>query len=207
MGIWDLFSSAPKNPDPNFHQIAKVIPAMLEPVSGSDSVSSAVNQASVAANQMIDDSRLVDMSLMRYFGAINSNDPTGIAIQRSAASQFFFALEGDLLSYREDLTLLSDLVAETTFSGLSTTVAEVLALRDQIVANGFPAYESFVFSQINATPQEISSAIDEVSLVTGSTITDADLSGSLIFGEVATALGKIELSQLLPEGFTPVPEA
>ena len=80
----------------------------------------------------------------------------------------------------------------------------VLDLRGQIVSSGtFPSYEDFVFDQLGATEEEMTLAIAEVELMTGNSLTDADLTGAVIFARLDEALGKVDIRELLPPSFEP----
>lgn len=206
MGLWDFFAAAPANPDPNHAVAATVTPVVLTPVAGSGVVFANTNASLSLAGQLIDDSRLLDASLRRYFGAINDGNLANAALQRTLASAFLFELESDLLAYRFALTALSFSIQGDIFATLSTTVVDVLALRDQIVNTGFPAFEDFVFAQANATAAEIALAVQEVALADGTTISDSDLTGAVIFDRYSSALGSVDMRELLPAGFSPVPE-
>ena len=82
--------------------------------------------------------------------------------------------------------------------------SDVLDLRGQIVSSGtFPSYEDFVFDQLGATEEEMTLAIAEVELMTGNSLTDADLTGAVIFARLDEALGKVDIRELLPPSFEP----
>jgi hypothetical protein len=59
---------------------------------------------------------------------------------------------------------------------------------------------------MGATTEEIALAIDEVSLATGAALGGNNLTGDEVFAHLADALGKINLRQLVPQGFNLVPE-
>lgn len=206
MGLWDLFAAAPANPDPNHGEVAFVTPVTFAPVAGAGIVSDPVNASMFSAASIIDNSRLLNLSLQRYYGAIDDGNTVNQQLQLLAASNALFSLESDINDYRVDLLSISIDVQFTDFAALSTTVGDVLALRDDIVLNGFPLFEDFVFAEMNATTAEINLAISEISLVNGNAISNADLTGAVIFDRYSSALGEVDLRELLPSGFTPVPE-
>lgn len=206
MGIWDAFAAAPANPDPNHGLVASVAPVTFTPVTGSGQAFDDINASIILAGEIIDDSRLLGISLERFFGAVNDGNLANAAFQQSAASQYLFGLEADLFDYRSSLVAISADISGTNFAGLSTTVADVLDLRNEILVSGFPSFEDFVFAEMNATIEEMTNAILEVSLVTGNNITDADLTGAVIFDGLASAIGEIDIRELLPVGFSTVPE-
>ena len=208
MGIWNIFASAPANPDADHGQIASVTPVQFTAVSGSGSGSlvDAVNASMTSAAVMVDDSRLLDLSLRRYYGAVDDGNATNKQLQLLESSRALHSLEASIDAYRLDLEALSDNVQSTEFALLSTTERDVLDLRDVIIRdNAFPSFEEFVFEEMRATSREMELAILEVTLVDGSTIDDADLSGAVIFDRYADAFGKVDLRELLPPGFDPIP--
>ena len=159
-----------------------------------------------SAAVMVDDSRLLDLSLRKYYGAVNDGNATNKQLQLLESSKALHSLESSIDAYRLDLEAISDKVQSTGFASLSTTESEVLALRDAIIRdNAFPEFEKFVFDEMGATSREMELAILEVQLVDGSTIDDADLSGAVIFDRYADAFGKVDLRELLPPGFDPIP--
>lgn len=209
MGISDWWSSAPTRTVPNNGQLGKVAsvtPVQFTPVTGSGQVFTDVNTSLAAGGQLIDNSRLLNISLTLYYSALNVGDSGDAAFQQAAASSFLSNVQSDQLSYRLSLAAISADVQGTSVASMTTTVPEVLALRDQIVASGFPANEAFVFSATQATPTEIANAIQEVSLATGTTL-DADaLSGAHVLDSLADALGQINVNEMLPTDFQVVPE-
>lgn len=208
MGIWDSFFSAPSRPNPTHAQQESTTPSVpavnFTPIAGSGPVYDAVNASLISAAAMIDASRSLDTSLTRYYGAIVDGNTANQELQKLEATIALIELETHIASYRSDLLAMSTVAQSTDFATLSTTVAEVLSARDDIVLNGFPASEDFVFDQANATTQETNLALAEVALVTGATLTDQDLKGSVIFDRLSTALGKVDIRELLPAGFAPV---
>jgi len=206
MGIWDLFAAAPANPDPDHGTLASVTAVTFTPVVGSGQVFDNVNTSLLFAGYIIDNSRLLNMSLERYYGALNDGNPENTELQLLAASQAFFGLDDAIMGYRSSLTAISSDISGTDFASLSATVTDVLDLRDEILISGFPSYEDFVFAEMHATSEEMSNAILEVSFVTGDTITDSDLTGAVIFDRYASALGEVDIREMLPPDFTVVPE-
>ncbi len=166
MGVWDAYFAAPLRIDPNHGLLATATPAVFTPFPESGPVFDAANLSLVEAGNVIDATRLLDISLRRYYGALSDGNTANAAFQRRAASMFLFQLEDHLLAYRRSLVELSAQVRSTPFAELTATVADVLTLRDQIISSGFPTYEAFVFDQMNATPQEMAAAVGEVALVT-----------------------------------------
>lgn len=205
MGLWNAFASAPANPDANHGQIASVAPVTFTAVSGTGSAVDSVNDSMVSAATMVDESRLLELSLRRYYGAVSDENAANTQLQLRQSSKALSSLEVSIDAYRSDLRAISDNVQGTEFALLSATESEALALRDTIIAdNAFPAFEQFVFDEMRATPREMDLAILEVTMVDGSTMDDSDLGGAVIFDRYAYALGKVDLRELLPSGFDPV---
>lgn len=205
MGIWNIFASAPVDPDPDHGRIASVTPVTFTPASGSGELVEAVNASITSAAVMVDDSRMLDISLRRYYGAVDDGNAINTRLQLLESSRALYSLEASIDAYRSDLEYVSYHVQSTEFALLSATESDVLNLRDDILAaNAFPSFEQFVFDEMNATPREMELAILEVELVDGSTIDDTDLRGAVIFGRYADAFGKVDLRELLPSGFEPV---
>ena len=143
MGIWNIFASAPANPDADHGQIASVTPVQFTAVSGSGSGSlvDAVNASMTSAAVMVDDSRLLDLSLRRYYGAVDDGNATNKQLQLLESSRALYSLEASIDAYRSDLEALSDNVQSTEFALLSTTERDVLDLRDVIIRdNAFPSF-------------------------------------------------------------------
>lgn len=208
MGIWDFFTEAPANPDPNHEQVARLnppyLPVQFIAVVGIGPVYDAVNASIDSAAVMIDSSRILQVSLSRYYGAIQDANDINEELQHDAASAALVQLESDIGQYRSDLLTLSSVAQGTGFAALSTTAQDVVDLRDQIVLDGsFPSYENFVFEQIGATAEEMTLAIAEVELMTGNSLTNADLTGAALFGRLEEALGEVNIRELLPPDFEP----
>lgn len=206
MGIWDYFTEAPANPNPNHGVVASeellFLPVAFVKLDGVGPVYDEVNASMDSAASMIDSSRLALTSLQRYYGAVADSNAANAELQRQAANAALAQLDVDMLQYRSDLRAISTAVQGTGFAALSATVQDVLDLRDQIVASqSFPAEEDFVFNQMNASPEEMALAIAEVELMTGNSLTNADLTGAVIFDRLDEALGKVDIQELLPAEF------
>jgi len=212
LGLWDFFASAPMNPDPNHGVLASVTPVIFAPVNGIDEpVLSAVNSTLAIGGRVIDDSRLVDISLRRYFGGIADGDNIHAELQRVAASRFLFQLVADKLSFQNSLDTLSSSLQGTPFTSISTNIDQVLTFQAQVLASGFPPFEQSVFAQMAATPHEINLALQELASFTRDSllaagVTDADFAGGVIFNSHARELNKVDIFELLPENFQVVPE-
>jgi hypothetical protein len=72
MGIWDRFFSSSTRPTsaPANTQVASVTPSALAPIPAGGPVQTTVNASIATGNQILDESRLLDMSLTRYYGAL-----------------------------------------------------------------------------------------------------------------------------------------
>ncbi len=204
MGIWDRFFASVTLPDPDHGILASITPVHFTPFSGVGGGIDELNDSIVWAAKIIDESRLTDQSLRKYYGALADGNVTDAATQQAAASQAFFGLVSVVGGYRNSLLSVSAAMAGTEFASIFVPKPDVLALRDQIVATGFPSYESFVFSQMNATSLEINLAIGEVSLMTGNFL-GPQISGATIFSDLSWSLGQVNLRELLPGDFVLVP--
>jgi hypothetical protein len=205
----DQFKGAPANPDPNFTAPAAVVPVhfSLPPSTlfnpNKDAVPPGVNESLEAAGRLIDHTRMVNLSLRKYYGALNANDAASAQLQKGYACLSVTQLNADIQSYSAALASLSQSVQGTPFASVSTTTPEVLRLRDQITqSRSFPASELFVLTQAHATDQEISGAIDQVALVTDQGFTASDLTGAVIISKASEAINGVNVSQFLPDGFS-----
>ncbi len=198
IGIWDLFAAAPSSPDPDHGALASVSPVSFTPVPGYGPPFDNINDSLVVAGQLVDHSRLLGTTLRRCSGALQDGDLAHLQLQRMFATQLLGELEADQSEYSSILTAVSNDIQGTSFAALSTTVPEVLALRDEIVTSGFPDFEAFVFDEMQATADEIDLAIEEVAQATGGSLTDSDLTGAVIFDRTAQALLLIDIRELVP---------
>jgi hypothetical protein len=209
IGIFELFPTAPANPDAKFTTPAAVVPVhfslsdttLFKP--NKDALPNGLNESLVAAGKLVDDSRLLNLSLRKYYGALNANDTQSAQLQKGFACLSLNNFNADLRAYSTALSDLSQSAQGTPFASASATVSQVLQLRDQIVqSKSFPASEAFVFTQAHATDQEISLAVSQVATVTGQSLTDSDLTGSVILSRAAAAINGANATQFLPAGFT-----
>jgi hypothetical protein len=205
MGIWDIFALAPTTPDTNYATVASVVPVIFTPVSGMGQAFDDINASLVLGGLVVDYSRLVDVSLQRYYGAVAASDASAALMQQVAASYFLSELESDMAAWRSSLQTVSAGVGGSPFATLTITQGDVLSFRDDVVTSGFPAWENFVFLEMQATPQELTLARAEVGLLTGNAI-PSGLTGSVVFEQMASSMGQVNLSELLPKDFVVVPE-
>jgi hypothetical protein len=205
LDTYDKYAAAPSSPDPACCQLA-----VASPVSGFDPVDPGIgavlaynlNKSQDLLCEIVSNSRALDLTLRRYYGAIDAGKCTCQLMQQKAATSFVLALEQYQAEYAAALVAISDNVQGTEVASLSVTVSEVLALRDEIVASGqFPPEEDFVFEALDATQAEIDGAIYEVSLATGETLSDSDLTGAVIFQRAVQAFLQVNIRELLPQGF------
>jgi hypothetical protein len=211
IGIWDVFASASTTPDAAYASLAPVVPVSFDHVA-CPPVCYIVNDFMDAAGDGIGQARAMNTTLQRYYGALNAGDVAAANMQYNYGMSLASDLNTTVANWAG---FCSDISADaglqsSPFASLSCTVSDVLDLRDQIVAdNAFPSYEDFVFDKINPSSEEMAAAIYEMSLVDGSTITDADLVGSVIFnngfGDALLALGNVET--YLPSDFQPVSDS
>lgn len=200
IGLWDVFSSVSSNP--KSAMVAEVPPTRFALVGGQGAAITSVNNSITAAGEMINSSRLLYCSLERLRGALEKKNALHAKLQRAAATSFLERLEGAVALYTACLENIDFYIQDTAFAQLSVDVAGVIELRDQIVAQGqFPEYEQFVFEQMGATEAELNAAIKEVSLATGQFLPQTPLRGSEVFGQLACALRKVDIRELLPDFF------
>jgi hypothetical protein len=208
LGILELLHKASDNPEPSFRTPAAVVPVyfslpdttLFKP--NKDALPNGLTESLKAAGKLVDDSRLINLSLRKYYGALNANDTQSAQLQKGFACLSLNNFNTDLRAYSTALSELSQSAQGTPFASASATVSQVLQLRDQIVqSKSFPASEAFVFAQAHATDQEMSLAVSQVATVTGQSLTDSDLTGSVILSRAATAINGANATQFLPAGF------
>ena len=94
-------------------------------------------------------------------------------------------------------------MAGTSVGTITVSKYDILVLRNQIVGSGqFPAREAFVFSEAHASNEERSLAVAEIGSVTGQTITENNLTVTLLFTRAAAQLDHAGIDGFLPRGFT-----
>jgi len=214
IGIVELFFAAPAQPDNDFEQLPSVTLVTFTPVgeslqSGSGHAPAAdpsidhINQSLKAAGEIIDNTRLIKMSLRKYYGAVGAGNIDKAKLQRTFACNCIDKLTTSLQSYHDALLLVSADIQGTPAASAATTVADVLALRNQIVSSGqFPANETFVFTEAQATSEERMHALEQVAAVNGTTISNSDLTGAAIFAQAASVVDHANIQEFLPPGFT-----
>jgi uncharacterized repeat protein (TIGR01451 family) len=214
IGIIELFSSAAAQPDGDFEQLPSVTLVKFTPVgpssqSGSVHASAAdpsidhINQSLKAAGEIIDNTRLIKMSLRKYYGAWGAGNIDKAKLQRTFTCNCIDKLTASFQSYHDALLLMSADIQGTPAASASATVADVLALRNQIVSSGqFPANETFVFTEAQATSEEMTHALEQVAAVNGTTISNSDLTGAAIFAQAASVVDHANIQEFLPPGFT-----
>lgn len=207
LGMAESFAQAPSHPDPDFAFVANVEPVHFDlPDAGlpsGDAVPSSIHQSVIVAGKLIDDSRRLNLSLRKYYGAVAASSTAGAHLQKSAACRALNDLNADLQAYSAALYGISAEIQETPVASISVTVEDVLELRDQIVTTGsFPENEASLFAQANVSPEELSQAVAAVARVTSESIADDDLQGSVIFSRAAQEIDQVDVSAFLPQGFT-----
>jgi hypothetical protein len=204
-GELDDSDSSQNKPDPNFNEVATVTPVVFTKVAHRgtvDPLADDVNESLTIAGQMIDNVRLLNISLRRFYGARSAGNAVKAELQRNAACDFLFKLDANLLAYHDVLLRISSNVQGTRFALISVTFDDVRALRDQIVRERrFPDFEASVFSEARATPEEISRAIREVELANLNTLNASDLTGAAIFSRAARVIDRVSAQGFLPDDF------
>jgi PEP-CTERM motif len=167
----------------------------------------AFNRAAVHLNNSLDslsgmirDERLINLAAERYYGALHFGNLAAANFQRNNVFDFVHQFNSDRDAFRNELKLASSLFNQQGYlNGVSATVADVISLRNQILASGkFPAEEEQVFSKLGVTDVERRAILNEVSLVNGDTLVGSDLQGPVILDRLADRFGQLDVTQLLP---------
>jgi hypothetical protein len=204
LGFLENLAVASSFPDADFDSIAIVEPVHFELLSiPQPFAESSLDTAVIVAGKLIDDSRMLNLSLRKYYGAVAAQSTAGAQLQKTAACNALSNLNADLQAYSNALAGVSTEIQGTPAASVSGTVADVLNLRDQIVSTGsFPEFEAGYFSQANVSPEELSQALGIVASVTDQSITDAGLGGAVIFDRAAQKINHVNAAVFLPQGFT-----
>jgi len=205
VGKVEEYDTAPNRPDPEFSTVAEVDPVHFNQVPGDidrPKLPSDVNAALKAAGEIVDNSRLVDMSLRKYYGALNAGNAAKAESQRAATCEFLFKLDASIQAYSNALAAISDDAQGTGFASASTTVPEVLVQKEQIGKNVFPPEEEDVLTQMHATTEERSLARVQAGLVEENNINPSDLTGAAVLVSAARLSNRISIQDELPVNFS-----
>lgn len=176
---------------------------ILFPIPLIDSRNSSVERYAVVAGNLIDNSRMLNLSLRKYYGAVGAGDAVAAQLQKEAACSALDDLNAALQTFSTVLSGISVEAQNTPAASISVKVADVLELRDQIVnAGSFPDNEAHLFAQANVSPEELSQALAVVASVSIQSVTDADLQGAVIFSRAAQQISNVDVSIFLPQDFS-----
>ncbi len=170
-----------------------------------------INASLKVAGALIDNARLLRITLRRYYGALKAGDSSKAELQRAFACSLVSKLDVSIQSYSGLLAAISSDLQGTQVGSLSVKASDVLALRDQIVATGtFPDFEQSVLTQAQFSYEETQEAIRQVALVNGNTLSNTGITAVAIFAKAAKELDQFSVQVFLPKDFScagPVPSS
>jgi TolB protein len=177
-GSHTLAAIAQDPPDPNFATVAFPELRVPEPIVIADRISASTTQlmnehqgskASIDAYL-----RALQTSVDRYFTALGANDLASAALQRNA----ILAYNGALVPlFQADGAITDSFRAGLQadgFPNLELTEADIVAIQQEVAANGLPTSFVEILQQLNLSPAEIQ-AVEEAVL----NAVPADVAGTL----------------------------
>lgn len=208
---WDYWFGSPSNYKP-IMSVPTPTPVTFNPVSGTGKIYDDLNLMQNNGASMIANSRAAYDSMCGYYYAMNNGDPYTANLMLAAGRDYVSQVIADKTAYESsiDSIHLDLLGSETEVSsvlvGVNVSQATAIALRDDIVSNGFDSGVMAIFNEINATSEEVTGAGNEVALTTFNWIPESGINGMDIWSANADAMRQINLNELLPEPFQIVPE-
>ena len=174
-------------------------PVQVEYLSGSESMVTAANQTTLAWTDMLQAARALSCALAQHQSAVEAGIKSHVALQRAATAYYAANLASSLKFCGDTFRYLGHELEQAGAWNVRITLQDVLALRDRIVAKGrFPDSEQSVAEQINATEEEIASALTEVKAATFADLPD-EFSLAELCVMMSHAFQEFELSEYVPD--------